>query len=105
MTTIVGVFRAGAGIGFHQIIELSGGAVMYRNLKEDAGGAKLAPGNGNVDPIFSIGYGLGYGFSNRTQLNFVPEYAIAIHERTGLTNGVSNTNSTRSYRLSVRVGL
>ena len=105
MTTLVGVFRAGAGIGFHQVIELSGGAVMYRNLKEDAGGATLAPGNGNVDPIFSIGYGLGYGFSNRTQINFVPEYAIAIHERTGLTNGVSNTNSTRSYRLSLRVGL
>jgi hypothetical protein len=105
MTTVVGVFRAGAGIGFHQVIELSGGAVFYQNLKEDAGGAKLAPGGGNVDPIFSIGYGLGYGFSNRTQINFVPEYAIALHERSGLPNGVSNTNSTRSYRLSLRLGL
>jgi hypothetical protein len=105
MTTVVGVFRAGAGIGFHQVIELSGGAVLYKNLKEDNGGATLAPGGGNVDPIFSIGYGLGYGFNNRTQLNFVPEYAIAIHERKGLTNGDSNTNSTRSYRLSLRVGL
>lgn len=105
MMTLMGVFRAGAGIGFHQVIELSGGAVFYRNLKEDNGGAALAPANGNVDPIFAIGYGLGYGFGNRTQINFVPEYAIAIHERTGLPNGVSNTNSTRSYRLSLRVGL
>ena len=105
MTTLVGVFRAGAGVGFHQVIELSGGAVFYQNLKEDNGGAKLAPGSGNVDPIFSIGYGLGYGFSNRMQINFVPEYAIAIHERSGLPNGVSNTNSTRSYRLSLRMGL
>jgi hypothetical protein len=105
MTTLVGVFRAGAGMGFHQVIELSGGAVFYQNLKEDAGGAKLAPGSGNVDPIFAIGYGLGYSFNNRTQMNFVPEYAIAIHERSGLSNGVSNTNSTRSYRLSLRVGL
>jgi hypothetical protein len=105
MMTLVGVFRAGAGVGFHQVIELSGGAVFYKNMKEDNGGATLAPASGNVDPIFSIGYGLGYGFSNRTQLNFVPEYAIAIHERSGLPNGVSNTNSTRSYRLSLRVGL
>jgi hypothetical protein len=105
MSTLMGVFRAGAGIGFHQVIELSGGAVFYRNLKEDAGGAKLAPSGGNTDPIFAIGYGLGYGFNNRTQFNFVPEYAIAIHERSGLSNGVSNTNSTRSYRLSLRVGL
>jgi hypothetical protein len=105
MSTLVAVFRAGTGVGFHQVIELSGGVVAYRNLKEDAGSAKLAPGGGNVDPIFAIGYGLGYGFSNRTQINFVPDYALAIHERSGLPNGVSNTNSTRSLRLSLRVGL
>jgi hypothetical protein len=104
MTTLVGVFRAGSGIGFHQVIELSGGVVAYRNLTQDNGGAKLAPSGGNVDPIFSIGYGIGYGFSPTTQINFVPDYAIAIHERSGLSNGTSNTNSMRALRLSLRLG-
>ncbi|HET9776725.1 MAG TPA: hypothetical protein VFP77_09195, partial [Gemmatimonadaceae bacterium] len=54
--------------------------------------------------LFSLGYGVGYGFGNRTQIDFVPDYAIAIHERSGLSNGVSNTNSMRSLRLSVRMG-
>ena len=30
--------------------------------------------------------------------------AIAIHERSGLSNGVSNTNSMRSLRVTVRMG-
>jgi hypothetical protein len=104
MTTIVGLFRAGAGVGFHQVIELSGGIVAYQNLKEDATKTKLAPSGGNIDPIFSLGYGLGYGLSDRTELTFVPDYAIALHERSGLSNGVSNTNSIRSLRVSLRMG-
>lgn len=104
MTSLVAVFRAGTGIGFHQVIELSGGIVAYQNLREDGTKAKLAPAAGNIDPIFQIGYGLGYGIDDRTQINFVPDYAIALHEKSGLSNGVSNTNSTRSLRLSIRMG-
>lgn len=104
MTSIVGVFRAGTGIGFHQVIELSGGIVMYQHLREDGTNAQLPPTGGNVDPYFALGYGLGYGLSDRTQINFVPDYAIGLHERSGLSNGVSNTNSTRSLRLSLRMG-
>ncbi len=104
MMTVLGTFHAGAGQGFHQVIELNGGVVAYRNLKRDSDGAKLAPGGGNIDPLFSIGYGIGYGFSDRTQLDFVPDYAIAIHERSGLSNGVSNTNSLRALRVTLRMG-
>lgn len=104
MTSLVGVFRAGTGIGFHQVIELSGGIVAYQNLREDGTKTKLAPSGGNIDPYFALGYGLGYGIDDRTQINFVPDYAIGLHERSGLSNGVSNTNSTRSLRLSVRMG-
>lgn len=103
MTTLLATFHAGAGQGFHQVIELNGGIVAYQNLKRDSDGAKLA-GGGNIDPLFSIGYGIGYGFSDRTQVDFVPDYAIAIHERSGLSNGVSNTNSMRALRLIVRMG-
>lgn len=104
MMTLLATFHAGSGYGFHQVIELNGGIVAYKNLKRDSDGAELAGGRGSIDPLFSIGYGIGYGFSDRTQLEFVPDYAIAIHERSGLSNGVSNTNSMRSLRVTLRMG-
>ncbi len=104
MMTLLGTFHVGAGEGFHQVIEFNGGIVAYENLTREPDGAKLAPTGGNIDPLFSLGYGIGYGFSNRTQIDFVPDYAIAIHERSGLSNGVSNTNSMRSLRVTVRMG-
>ena len=104
MMTLLGTFHVGAGEGFHQVIEFNGGIVAYKNLTREPDGAKLAPTGGNIDPLFSLGYGIGYGFSNRTQIDFVPDYAIAIHERSGLSNGVSNTNSMRSLRVTVRMG-
>jgi hypothetical protein len=102
--TLLATFHAGSGYGFHQVIEVNGGIVAYKNLERDSDGAKLAGGRGSIDPLFSIGYGIGYGFSDRTQLEFVPDYAIAIHERSGLSNGVSNTNSMRSLRVTLRMG-
>jgi len=104
MMTLLATFHVGGGTGFHQVIEFNGGVVAYRNLKSDFDGSTLAPSGGNVDPLFSIGYGIGYGFSPRTQIDFVPDYAIAIHERSGLSNGASNTNSMRSLRLTLRMG-
>lgn len=105
MTTLVVGFHSGTGIGFHQIVELNGGVAMYRNLKEDAGGAKLAPSKGNVDPLFSLAYGFGYGLNNRTNIDFIfADYTFAIHERTGLANGTSNTNSMPSLRVALRMG-
>lgn len=103
MTTLVATFHVGSGSGFHQVVEFNGGIVNYANLKRDSDGAKLAGGS-NIDPLFSIGYGIGYGFGDRTQIEFVPDYAIAIHERSGLSNGVSNTNSMRSLKLTFRRG-
>jgi hypothetical protein len=105
MTTLVLGFHSGSGAGFHQVIELNGGVVMYRNLTEDAGGAKLAPSKGNIDPLFSLAYGFGYGFSTRMSLDFIfADYTFAIHERTGLANGTSNTNSMPSLRVALRMG-
>jgi hypothetical protein len=105
MMTLVATFHSGAGIGFHQVLELSGGVVAYRNLKRDSDGAKLAPGGGNVDPLCSLGYGLGYGLSARTNIDFTTDYfTYAIHERTGLSNGASNTNSMPSIRVALRMG-
>jgi len=104
MTTLMATFHTGSGYGFHQVLEFSGGIVAYQNLKRDSDGAKLAPSGGNVDPIFSAGYGIGFGLSDRTAFEFVPEWTIAIHERSGLGNGVSNTNRLSALRLSLRMG-
>jgi hypothetical protein len=104
MATLVLTFHSGSGAGFHQLVELDGGIVAYRNLKQDLDGAKLAPTGGNIDPLFSAGYGFGYGFSSRTSVDFISTYTFAIHERKGLSNSSSNTNSMPSLRLSLRMG-
>lgn len=103
MTTLVATFHFGAGTGFHQVIELNGGVVNYARLTRDSDGARLAGGS-NTDPLFSGGWGFGYGFDDRTQIEFVPEYAIAIHERSGLSNRASNTNRMQSLKLTLRMG-
>ena len=104
MMTLSAGFHIGGGIGFHQVIEGNAGVVRYTNLKRDSDGAALAPTGGNIDPIFSAGYGFGYGFNERTAINMVQDYGIALHEKTGLANGVRNTNSVRTLRFSVRFG-
>ncbi len=104
MMTLVGSFHAGSGYGFHQVLEVNGGIVSYRNLKRDSDGAKLAPSGGNIDPLFSFGYGFGYGLSDRTNIDIISDYSIALHERKNLSNDVSNTNAMPSLRLSLRMG-
>jgi hypothetical protein len=104
LMTLVATFHSGAGMGFHQVLELNGGVVAYRNLKRDSDGAKLAPTGGNIDPLFALGYGFGYGLSDRTNLDIISDYSFAIHERKGLSNGTSNTNSMPALRLSLRMG-
>lgn len=104
MSTLVATFHIGSGTGFHQVFEINGGIVNYANLKRDSDGATLAGGS-NTDPLFSGGYGVGYGFDDRTQIEFLPEYAIGIHERSGgLSNRVSNTNRMQSLKLTFRMG-
>jgi hypothetical protein len=104
LMTLVATFHSGAGIGFHQVLELNGGVVAYRNLKRDSDGASLAPTGGNIDPLFALGYGFGYGLSDRTNLDIISDYSFAIHERKNLSNGTSNTNSMPALRLSLRMG-
>jgi hypothetical protein len=75
---------------------------MYENLKSEQG-AKLA-GGGNIDPLFSLGYGFGYGLSDRTNIDFMSDYSFAIHERKGLSNNQSNTNTMPGLRVALRMG-
>lgn len=104
LMTLVATFHSGAGIGFHQVLELNGGVVAYRNLKRDSDGAKLTPTGGNIDPLFALGYGFGYGLNDRTNIDILSDYSFAIHERKALSNGTSNTNSMPGLRLLLRMG-
>ena len=104
LMTLVATFHSGSGIGFHQVLELNGGVVAYRNLKRDADGAKLAPVGTNIDPLFALGYGFGYGLTDRTNLDIVSDYSFALHERKELSNGTSNTNSMPALRIALRMG-
>ena len=104
MMTLSAGFHIGGGPGFHQVIEGNAGVVRYSGLKRDSDGADLAPTGGNLDPIFSFGYGFGYGFGQNTTINLVQDLGIALHEKTGLANGVRNTNSVRTLRVTGRFG-
>lgn len=104
MMTLSASFHIGGGRGLHQVVEGNGGVAWYTNLTRDSDGAALPPTDGNLDPIFSLGWGLGYGFNENTQLNLVQDYGIALHEKRGLANGVSNTNTVRTLRFSMRFG-
>ena len=103
LMTLVATFHAGSGIGFHQVLELNGGAVFYENLNRDSDGTKLA-GSGNIDPLLAANYGFGWGFSDRTNLDLTWVYAVGIHERQNQSNRLSNTNVMPGLRVSLRMG-
>lgn len=104
MTSLGASFHAGGGIGLHQVLEASVGALLYSNLKRDSDGAALAPTGGNVDPYFTFGYGFGYTINPTTQVSVVQDFGFALHERTGLTSEQSNSLRLRSIRLNFRFG-
>ncbi len=97
-------FHAGGGVGFHQVLEIAAGATAYRNLKRDSDGAALAPTGGNIDGMFALGYGFGYGLSSNSEVTLTQDYALVLHENTGLSSGTSNTNTIRSIRMAFRYG-
>lgn len=97
-------FHAGGGIGLHQVLEASAGALFYRNLKRDSNNAPLPPIGGNVDPYFTFGYGFGYTMNPTTQISVVQDFGLALHERTGLSSEQSNTLRLRTIRLNLRYG-
>jgi hypothetical protein len=104
LTTIGASFHAGGGNGLHQVLEVSAGAALYRNLHRDDNGAKLAPTDGNIDPFLTFGYGFGYTFNPTMALSIVQDYGLVLHERTGLSNDQSNTLTQRTTRLNFRMG-
>jgi len=104
LTTVGASFHAGGGTGLHQVLEVSAGAALYRNLRRDSDDLKLAPQGGNIDPFFTFAYGFGYTFNPTLQISIIQDYGLVLHERTGLSNDQSNTLTQRTTRLNLRMG-
>jgi hypothetical protein len=103
--TIMAGFHMGGGTGFHQIINLSAGMLIYRDFTSDDGDIALPPGSPDKDISLTVGYGFGWGFGNRMQLMLVQDAAYSLHQRDGLS-GRQNSSSTQYItRLGLRVGL
>ena len=104
VATLGASFHVGGGVGLHQVLEASAGALQYRNLKRDSDGSRLEPTDGNIDPYFTFGYGFGYSLNPSMQVSVVQDFGLAIHERAGLTSEDSNTLTQRTLRLNFRYG-
>jgi len=105
LTQVLGLFRAGGGLGFHQVIELAGGATAYSNFHAQSGGAKLPPTGSDIDATFAFGYGFGFGFSPGTEIAVTQEFSTAVHQRTGLSASENNLPRIYTTRFGLRVGL
>jgi hypothetical protein len=102
LTAIVGTFHSGGGLGFHQVIELSAGALMYRNFKTDAG--EELPPKKDTDFNFTLGYGFGYTVNRTLQIDLVQDAILALHQREGLSGSGRTTNQQYVTRIGVRLG-
>jgi hypothetical protein len=102
--TLGASFHLSGSQGFHQVLEGSAGALKYQGLERDSNGEALPPGDGNVDPYFTFGYGFGYGFSRNMKISVVQDFGLALHEREGLSSEQSNTLRHRTIRLNFRYG-
>lgn len=104
IASLAASFHVGGGVGLHQVIEASAGAVQYRNLTRDSDDSPLAPTGGNIDPYFTFAYGFGYSLNPTSQISVVQEFGLALHESKGLDSSDSNTLRNRTIRLNFRYG-
>ena len=102
VVTVLATARLGGGRGLHQVVELALGVNQYRKFRTDDG-SRLAPEQ-DTDLAGSVGYGLGYGFSELFQVALVQDFGFNAHQRDDLPRGASSLTQQRVTRLSVRFG-
>ncbi len=98
-------FHGGGGVGLHQVIEASVGALRYSDFTSEDDGQRLAPAGADLDITFVIGGGFGYSIGTRTQIVLVQDFGIALHQRTDLPNDASTSTYYRTTRLGLRYGV
>jgi hypothetical protein len=99
-------FSVGGGgtPGFHQLIVVNAGIIAFENFTADRGGQRLPPDR-NIDPRIGIGYGFDYGLGGRGEVFIVQEYAVALHESTGLRGNDRRQYQQQTTRLGYRLGI
>jgi hypothetical protein len=102
VTSILATFHGGGGPGFHQVIELAAGAMMFRNFKTDDG--EELPPKSDTDFSFAIGYGFGYTVNRALQVNLVQDAVLGVHQREGLSGSGRSTTQQYVTRIGVRLG-
>ena len=101
----LGTFHVSATSGFHQIIDISAGVIGYQKFTTDADGTPLPPAGTDADFMVSLGYGVGYAFTPRTELALVQEYGYAFHQHDNLPGNAGTSSRQTALRVSLRVGL
>ena len=105
VTQLMATFHAGrTALGFHQIIDISVGAVGYSGFRARASGERLPPRQLDADLAGGIGYGFGYALSPDMQITLVQEGFLTVHQRTGLNNGANTVGRQFVLRLGTRFG-
>ena len=105
VTQLMATFHAGrTALGFHQIIDISVGAIGYSGFRARASGARIPPRQLDADVAGGIGYGFGYALSPDMQISLVQEGFLSVHQRTGLDNGTDTIGRQFVLRLGTRFG-
>ena len=102
VSQIMGLFRASGGQGFHQVIDVAAGAIMFNNFRA-TDGTKLGSGKTTTHFSGTIAYGFGYGISDRTEFYLEQEYGLIILPRQSGSN--NNTAQQQTTRIGLRLGL
>lgn len=105
VTQLMATFHAGrTALGFHQIIDISLGAIGYSGFRARSSGERLPPRQLDADLAGGIGYGFGYALSPDMQITLVQEGFLSVHQRTGLDNGANTIGRQLVLRLGTRFG-
>lgn len=97
--------HGGASRGFHQVYDLSIGVTRYSNFRRKSDKSAIAGAPSKDDDFTaSLGYGLGYAFSTRTQLTVVQEFQLIIHQSEGLQGNASRSAQANLTRVGIRLG-
>jgi hypothetical protein len=100
-------FTSGGGAGFHQLIVVNAGVIVFQHFDvKNNGTASFSgvPPKRDIDPRLAIGYGFGYGFSARSEAFILQEYGVALHQSDGLPGGTRRQYQQQTTRIGFRVG-
>ena len=103
--TVMANLHVGGGIGFHQIINASAGATIYRDFRSEQLRSALGPTSPDKDITLGIGYGFGWGFTPRLQIMLVQDAAYVMHQRDGVRGGENSSSQQFVTRIGLRAGL